>query len=93
MNQENHSENKELKTVYMAPPEWYHSVREDEIDLRELLISLWKNRILILAITAIFCLAGIAYALLAPQQWSAKAVVVAPSNFTYDYEEFLTAFS
>jgi len=78
MNQENHSENKELKTVYMAPPEWYHPMQEDEIDLWNLFTSLWKNKLLILAITVIFCLAGIAYALLAPQLWSAKAVVVAP---------------
>lgn len=52
--------------------------QDDEIDLRELLISLWKNKALILAITAIFSIAGIIYALLAPQVWSAKAIVVAP---------------
>jgi LPS O-antigen subunit length determinant protein (WzzB/FepE family) len=52
--------------------------QDDEIDLRELLTSLWANKLLIIAITAIFSLAGIAYALLAPQLWSAKAVVVAP---------------
>ena len=53
--------------------------QNDEIDLLELLKSLWANKILILAITAISCIAGIAYALLAPQLWSAKAVIVAPS--------------
>ena len=52
--------------------------QDDEIDLRELLISLWKNKILIITITAIFSITGIIYALLAPQVWSAKAVVVAP---------------
>ncbi len=36
------------------------------------------NKILILAITAFFSIVGIAYALLAPQKWSAKAVIVAP---------------
>jgi LPS O-antigen subunit length determinant protein (WzzB/FepE family) len=50
--------------------------QDDEIDLREMLTSLWANRLLILAITAIFNIAGIAYALLAPQLWIAKAVVV-----------------
>ncbi len=58
--------------------------QDDEIDLRELLTSLWANKLLILAITAIFSLAGIAYALLAPQLWSAKAVVVAPLPFQSD---------
>ena len=52
--------------------------QDDEIDLRGLLTSLWANKLLILAITTIFSLAGIAYALLAPQLWSAKAIVVAP---------------
>jgi LPS O-antigen subunit length determinant protein (WzzB/FepE family) len=52
--------------------------QDDEIDLRELLISLWKNKILIITITAIFSITGIIYALLAPQVWSAKAIVVAP---------------
>ena len=52
--------------------------QDDEIDLRELLTSLWANKILILAITAICSIAGIVYAFLAPQLWSAKAVIVAP---------------
>ncbi len=52
--------------------------QDDEIDLRVLLTSLWANKVLILAITAICSIAGIAYALLAPQLWSAKAIIVAP---------------
>jgi LPS O-antigen subunit length determinant protein (WzzB/FepE family) len=52
--------------------------QDDEIDLRELLTSLWKNKTLVLAITAIFSVTGIIYALLAPQVWSAKAIVAAP---------------
>ncbi len=52
--------------------------QDDEIDLRDLLTSLWKNKMLILAITAIFSIAGITYALLAPQVWSSKAMIVVP---------------
>ena len=52
--------------------------QDDEIDLRELLTTLWRNKLLIFAITAIFGITGIVYALLAPQVWSAKAIVVAP---------------
>ncbi len=52
--------------------------QDDEIDLRELLTTLWGKKILIFAITAIFSIAGVVYALLAPQLWSAKAIVVAP---------------
>jgi LPS O-antigen subunit length determinant protein (WzzB/FepE family) len=52
--------------------------QDDEIDLRELLISLWRNKALIITITAIFSIVGIIYALLTPQVWSAKAIVAAP---------------
>ncbi|WP_309266429.1 LPS O-antigen chain length determinant protein WzzB [Aeromonas salmonicida] len=50
----------------------------DEIDLRELLLVLWRQKILVLLVAGVFAGAGIAYALLAPQQWSAKAVITAP---------------
>ncbi|MBV5330408.1 MAG: hypothetical protein JZU65_22710 [Chlorobium sp.] len=50
-----------------------------EIDLRELFTTLWNGRLFILAITAIFSITGIAYSLLAPQEWSAKAIAVAPT--------------
>jgi LPS O-antigen subunit length determinant protein (WzzB/FepE family) len=52
--------------------------QDDEIDLRELLTALWKSKILIIAITIIFSIAGFTYAYLAPQVWSAKAMIVAP---------------
>ena len=51
---------------------------DNAIDLRELLTTLWRNKLLILAITAIFSIVGVVYALVAPQVWSAKAIVVAP---------------
>lgn len=51
---------------------------DDEIDLRELLKTIWRNKLLILAITTIFGVTGVVYALLAPQVWSAKAIVVTP---------------
>jgi LPS O-antigen subunit length determinant protein (WzzB/FepE family) len=52
--------------------------QSDEIDLGALLTNLWGRRLLILTITAIFSIAGIVYAFLAPQVWSAKTIVVAP---------------
>jgi len=50
----------------------------DEIDLRKLFGILWENKLIIFAITAFFGITGVAYALLAQQEWSAKAVVAAP---------------
>jgi LPS O-antigen subunit length determinant protein (WzzB/FepE family) len=52
--------------------------QSDEIDLRALLTNLWERRLLILVVTALFSFAGIIYAYLAPQLWSAKTIVVAP---------------
>jgi len=52
----------------------------DEIDLRELIMVLWRQKALILLVTVLFAAAGIAYALLAPQQWSAKAVIIGPKH-------------
>lgn len=50
----------------------------DEINLRDLFATLWRSKFLILAITTLFSVAGIAYALLAAQEWKSKAVVTAP---------------
>ena len=52
----------------------------DEIDLRELVLLLWRQKGLILLITALFAVAGVGYALTAPQQWSAKAVIIGPKQ-------------
>jgi LPS O-antigen subunit length determinant protein (WzzB/FepE family) len=60
----------------MSNPQEQH--QSDEIDLRDLLTTLWRKKILIAAITAIFSMTGVIYTYLAPQVWSAKAIVVAP---------------
>lgn len=54
--------------------------QDDEINLYELLSTFWDHKLLILAITAVFGIIGVIYALWAPQIWSAKAIVVAPSS-------------
>lgn len=53
--------------------------QNDEIDLRELFATLWRNKLLILVITTLFGITGIAYALLTPQEWRSKAVVTVPA--------------
>lgn len=59
-------------------PQGWQASSGDESDLRELILVLWRQKVLILLITSVFAGAGIAYALLAPQQWSTKAVIVEP---------------
>lgn len=62
------------------PNQWVQAPASDEIDLRELVLVLWRQKVLILLVTSVFAVAGIAYALLSPQVWSAKAVISAPRS-------------
>lgn len=52
---------------------------DDEIDLWELWDTIWSGRILIIAITTVFTLTGITYALLA-QEWYKAEVVLVPAD-------------
>jgi uncharacterized protein involved in exopolysaccharide biosynthesis len=52
---------------------------DDEIDLRELFTVLWGGKVRIIAITAIFLLASVIYALSLPNQYKAT-VLLAPSQ-------------
>ena len=51
----------------------------DEIDLRELLATLWEGKWLILAVTLVFAVVGAAYALSKPNIYQAS-VLLAPAN-------------
>ena len=52
---------------------------DDEIDLRELFAVLWAGRIKIIAITAIFAVASVIYALTVPNQYKAT-ILLSPSQ-------------
>jgi len=52
---------------------------DDEIDLWALWETIWSGRWLIIAITGVFTLGGVTYALLA-QEWFKADVVLAPAN-------------
>lgn len=62
----------------MLPRGWQAS-SGDDIDLRELFLVLWHQKILILLTTGAFAVAGIAYALLAPQVWVSQAEIKLPT--------------
>ncbi|MFQ2441947.1 LPS O-antigen chain length determinant protein WzzB [Aeromonas caviae] len=73
--------NKEITTKMDAQlPQGWQAASGVEIDLRELIMVLWRQKALILLVTVLFAVAGVAYALLAPQQWSAKAVIAEPKQ-------------
>ncbi|WP_447830115.1 LPS O-antigen chain length determinant protein WzzB [Aeromonas salmonicida] len=63
-----------------VPAQWVPPTGSDEIDLRELVLVLWRQKLLILLVAGVFAIAGIAYALLAPQTWSANAVIQPPQK-------------
>jgi LPS O-antigen subunit length determinant protein (WzzB/FepE family) len=48
---------------------------DDEIDLRELFSVLWAGKIKIIAITAVFAVASVIYALSAPDEYKATALL------------------
>ena len=51
------------------------SYAEDEIDLRALFSTLWQGKWLIIAVTSLCALAGVAYALFKPNLYTASAIV------------------
>ncbi|MFH7524754.1 LPS O-antigen chain length determinant protein WzzB [Aeromonas enteropelogenes] len=65
------------KTPPSTPPvpQGWQAAPQDEIDLRELVLVLWRQKVVIILMTLVFALAGIAYALLAPQVWTSRAEV------------------
>ena len=52
---------------------------DDEIDLRELFAVLWAGRVKIIAITAVFAVASVIYALTLPNQYKAT-ILLSPSQ-------------
>jgi len=52
---------------------------DDEIDLFGLVQSIWKEKVLIVAVTAIITLIGLGYALLIPPTFEAKVEILPPS--------------
>jgi len=63
----------------MQNPNTVTPSHEDEIDLLELWETIWSGRWLIVAITCLFTLSGIAYALLAPEVYRAE-VLLSPTE-------------
>ena len=60
-------------------PQGWQASAGDEIDLRELILVLWHQKVLILLVAGVFAAAGIAYALLATQVWVSQAEIKSPT--------------
>lgn len=61
------------------PQGWVPSRPNNYIDLKELILELWRSKLLILCVAGLFAAGGIAYALLAPQVWISQAEIKRPT--------------
>lgn len=66
----------------MNEQQYQTPVEEQEIDLVELIAKLWHNRGLIIKITALFMVVGLAVALLSPKSFSAGCEIVPQTGST-----------
>ncbi len=61
------------------PQGWVSTRPGREVDLRDLILTLWRSKLLILCVAGLFAAGGIAYALLAPQVWISQAEIKQPT--------------
>ncbi|MGL4186138.1 MAG: Wzz/FepE/Etk N-terminal domain-containing protein, partial [Thiotrichaceae bacterium] len=62
------------------PDARFPQVHDDEIDLRELFAVIWQGKWLIAAITAIFAIAAVAFAILQPNIYKSEALLAPASE-------------
>ncbi|RBP83290.1 LPS O-antigen length regulator [Marinomonas rhizomae] len=64
---------------YNLPPQAYRP-QDDEIDLKELFLALWKGKWIIILMTTLFAVGGVLYALSQPNTYKAEAVLASASD-------------
>ena len=68
------------------------TIPDDEIDLREIILTLWKEKYLILIITLVFTIGGYVYGTLQPKVYQTTiSLFHAPANVFKKYELFIPA--
>jgi LPS O-antigen subunit length determinant protein (WzzB/FepE family) len=66
------------------------TIPDDEIDLREIILTLWKEKYLILIITLVFTVAGYTYGTLQPKVYQATITLRdAPVSIFKNYESLI----
>lgn len=79
MTSENPNQPQPQKIVYAYPPSEFNGGGDDEIDLRELWDVIWQGKWIIIAVTAVFAVASVVYALTLPNIYQSEALL-APSE-------------
>lgn len=67
------NENYQLASPHYQQP-------DDEIDLKELFLALWKGKWIILLLTTLFAVGGVLYALSQPNTYKAEAILASASD-------------
>lgn len=67
------------KKTPVIPESWVQVPTSDDIDLRELVLVLWRQKFLILLVTSVFVVVGIGYSMTARQVWTSQALISEPS--------------
>jgi uncharacterized protein involved in exopolysaccharide biosynthesis len=67
------------RLVYVMPEQGFGATTDDEISLRELWDILWRGKWIIIAVTAVFAVASVAYALV-QTEWYRAEVLLAPAE-------------
>ena len=65
---------------HQQPQQNQTSPMDDEIDLRELFITIWQGKWVIIFITAIFSVGSVFYALSIPDEYKATALLAPASS-------------
>lgn len=73
-------DNQQAHMHYGMYPQQMPAPADDEIDLKQLFLTIWQGKWLIIALTALFTLAGIGYALKQPNVYQAEATLSPASS-------------
>ncbi|MDO6764786.1 Wzz/FepE/Etk N-terminal domain-containing protein [Agarivorans sp. 1_MG-2023] len=68
------------KQHHAYPPTYFEAPADDEIDLRELFLVIWRGKWLIIACTVLFAIAAVLYAKKQPNIYQANALLAASNQ-------------
>ncbi len=80
----NHYQSSNPNPLHPQIPSFYE--QNDEIDLKELFIALWRGKLIIIFTTLVFTMGAITYALTAQEWWSSSAMIAVPQ--VQDFTEY-----
>ena len=67
------------RLVYVMPESAFAGAADDEVSLRELWDIFWRGKWIIIAVTAVFAIGSVVYALMA-EEWYRAEVLIAPAD-------------